>query len=121
MLQGLLDSIHFYGSFIFLVSLCINFLYGLIEQKGIVFYHDFASFLIIVPKFGNYFNVHTSYRERQKENQLLYYRNKDKNVHRFALRAIRVNFGERKRKREKDPHNLEREASMDHPIGEGLG
>ena len=40
--------------------------------------------------------------------------------------------GERKRKREierekkrknraRDPHNLEREASMDHPIGKGLG
>ena len=41
--------------------------------------------------------------------------NKDENVHRFALRAIRGELLERERKR--DPHNLEGEAS----IGEGLG
>ena len=28
---------------------------------------------------------------------------------------------ERERERERDLHDLEREASMDHPIGEGLG
>ena len=51
--------------------------------------------------------------------------NKDENFHRFALSAIRGEFLERKREwereRERDPHNLEREASIDHPIGEGLG
>ena len=50
--------------------------------------------------------------------------NKDENVHRFALSAIRGELLERergreKKKRERDPHNLEGEASMDHPIGEG--
>ena len=50
--------------------------------------------------------------------------NKDANVHRFAFRAMRGNFWidkEKKRKRKRDPHNLEEEASMDHPKGEGLG
>ena len=48
--------------------------------------------------------------------------NKDENVHRFALSTIRGKLLEREReKRERDQHNLEREASMDHPKGEGFG
>ena len=44
--------------------------------------------------------------------------NKDENVHSFALSAIRGELLERER--ERDPHNFEMGASMDHPIGEGL-
>ena len=42
--------------------------------------------------------------------------NKDGNVHRFAFRAIGGELLERER-RKRDPQNLEREASMDHPMG----
>ena len=42
-------------------------------------------------------------------------------MHGFALRAIRGELLEKEREKERDPHNLEVEASMDHPKGEGLG